>query len=45
MVAVWDSPEALQGFVTETLRPTLIGLGVAAPPGPPVVYPLHTQVG
>jgi hypothetical protein len=45
VVAVWDSPEALQGFVTGTLRPTLTGLGVTAPPAPPVVYPLHAQIG
>ena len=45
VVAVWDSPEALQGFVTETLGPTLTGLGVAPPPAPPVVYPLHAQIG
>ena len=45
VVAVWDSPEALQDFMTETLRPTLTGLGVAPPPAPPVVYPLHAQIG
>src|SRR3954454_13710526 len=45
VVAVWDSPEALQGFLTQTLRPTLTGLGVAAPPAPPVIYPLHAQIG
>ena len=45
VVAVWDSPEALQEFTAGTLRPTLTGLGVAPPPAPPVVYPLHAQIG
>jgi hypothetical protein len=45
VVAVWDSPEALQTFVTDTLRPTLTGLGVAPPSAPPVIYPLHSQIG
>jgi hypothetical protein len=45
VVAVWDSPEALQRFATEKLRPTLAALGVAPPPAPPVIYPLHAQVG
>jgi hypothetical protein len=45
VVAVWDSPEALQEFTNGTLRPTLAGLGVAPPPAPPVVYPLHAQIG
>jgi hypothetical protein len=45
VVAVWDSPEALQGFTTGMLRPTLAGLGVAPPPAPPLVYPLHAQIG
>jgi hypothetical protein len=45
VVAVWDSPEALHAFQTGTLAPTLTGLGVAPPPAPPVVYPLHAQVG
>ncbi|MCU1612990.1 MAG: hypothetical protein JWO98_530 [Frankiales bacterium] len=45
VIAVWDSPEALQGFLTGTLRPTLTGLGVAPPPAPPVVFPLHAQIG
>jgi hypothetical protein len=45
VISVWDSPEALQGFLTEKLRPTLAGLGVAPPPAPPVVYPLHAQIG
>jgi hypothetical protein len=45
VVAVWDSAEALRGFLTDTLRPTLAGLGVPPPPTPPVVYPLHAQIG
>ncbi|MCW2637659.1 MAG: hypothetical protein JWQ99_4026 [Blastococcus sp.] len=45
VVAGWNSPEALQGFVTETLRPILTGLGVAPPPAPPAVRPLHAQIG
>ena len=45
VVAVWDSPEALHAFQTGTLAPTLTDLGVAPPPAPPVVYPLHAQVG
>jgi hypothetical protein len=45
VVAVWDSPEALQAFLTETLRPTMAGLGVPPPPAPPVVYPVHAQIG
>jgi len=45
VISVWDSQEALQGFLTERLRPTLAGLGVAPPPAPPVVYPLHAQIG
>jgi hypothetical protein len=45
VVAIWDSPETLQAFVTETLRPTLTGLGVTPPPAAPVVYPLHAQIG
>ena len=45
VVAVWDSPEALHGFTAERLRPTLTDLGVAPPPAPPVVYPLHAQIG
>jgi hypothetical protein len=44
-VAVWESPEALQRFATEQLRPTLAELGVAGPPAPPVIYPLHAQIG
>jgi hypothetical protein len=45
VVAVWDSPEALERFSREQLRPTLAELGVVPPPAPPVVYPLHVQVG
>jgi hypothetical protein len=45
VVAVWDSAEALQRFATEKLRPALAALGVAPPPAPPVIYPLHAQVG
>jgi len=45
VISVWDSPEALQGFLTEKLRPTLAGLGVATQPGPPQVYPLHARIG
>ena len=45
VVSVWESPEALQRFTTERLRPTLAELGVPAPPAPPVVYPLHAQIG
>jgi hypothetical protein len=45
VVAVWDSPEALQGFMAEALCPMLSVLGVAPPPAPPVVYPLHAQIG
>jgi hypothetical protein len=45
VVAVWDTPEALERFATEQLRPTLAELGVPAPPAPPVVYPLHAQAG
>jgi hypothetical protein len=45
VIAVWDSPEALQSFLTQTLRATLTDLGVAPPPAPPVIYPLHAQIG
>lgn len=45
VVAVWDSHEALHDFLTGTLRPTMAGLGVAPPPAPPVIYPLHAQIG
>jgi hypothetical protein len=45
VVAVWDSPEALRSFQTQTLGPTLAGMGVAPPPAPPVIYPLHAQIG
>ena len=45
VVAVWESAEALQRFTTEQLRPALAELGVPAPPGPPVVYPVHAQIG
>lgn len=45
VVAVWESAEALQRFTTEKLRPALAELGVAAPPAPPVTYPLHAQIG
>jgi hypothetical protein len=45
VVAVWDSPEALRSFQTQTLGPTLAGLGVTAPPAAPVIYPLHAQIG
>jgi hypothetical protein len=45
VVAAWDSHEALDSFLTGTLVPTLSGLGVAPPPVPPVIYPLHTQIG
>jgi hypothetical protein len=44
VVAVWDSADALQRFATDKLQPTLAELGVA-PPTPPVIYPLHAQVG
>ena len=44
VVAVWDSPEAVQRFVTEDLQPTLAELGVAPPAAPPVIYPLHAQL-
>jgi hypothetical protein len=44
-VAVWESPEALQRFATERLQPALAELGVPAPPAPPVIYPLHAQIG
>jgi hypothetical protein len=45
VVAVWESTEALQRFATEKLQPVLAALGVAPPPAPPVIYPLHAQVG
>jgi hypothetical protein len=45
VVSVWESTEAVQRFVTEKLQPTLAELGVAPPPAPPVIYPLHAQVG
>jgi hypothetical protein len=45
VVAVWESTEALQRFATEKLQPTLAELGVTPPPAPPVIYPLHAQVG
>ena len=45
VVAVWESSQALQRFVTEKLQPTLAELGVAPPPAPPVIFPLHAQVG
>lgn len=45
VVAVWESREALQRFATEQLQPTLAELGVPAPPAPPVIYPLHAQIG
>jgi hypothetical protein len=45
VVAVWDSTEALRGFLTERLRPTLTSLGIPPPPAPPEVYPLHAQIG
>jgi hypothetical protein len=44
VVAVWDSPEAVQRFVTEDLQPTLAELGVVPPAAPPVIYPLHAQL-
>jgi hypothetical protein len=44
VVAVWESPEALQSFATGTLGPTISDLGVAPPPAPPVIYPLHAQI-
>lgn len=45
VVAVWESAEALQRFAAERLQPALAELGVAAPPAPPVIYPLHAQIG
>jgi hypothetical protein len=45
VIAVWNSPEARQSFLTHTLRPTLTDLGVAPPPAPPASYPLHAQIG
>jgi hypothetical protein len=45
VVAVWESAEAARQFMAERLRPALAELGVAPPPAPPVVFPLHTQIG
>lgn len=45
VVAVWESAEVLQRFATERLQPVLAELGVAPPPVPPVIYPLHAQIG
>jgi hypothetical protein len=44
VVSVWESQEAAQQFITGTLRPVMAGLGVAPPPAPPVIYPLHSLV-
>jgi hypothetical protein len=44
VVAVWESQEVAQQFIAGTLRPVMARLGVAPPPTPPVMYPLHTLV-
>ncbi|MEU2610470.1 hypothetical protein ABZ570_02590 [Micromonospora sp. NPDC007271] len=44
VVTVWESEEAAKRFMTDTLRPVMARLGVAPPPAPPVIYPLHALV-
>jgi hypothetical protein len=43
--AVWESADATQRFTTERLRPAPAQLGVVTPGAPPVVFPLHAQIG
>lgn len=45
VVTVWDSAEAARQFMAERLRPALAGLGAVPPAAPPVVFPLHAQIG
>src|SRR6266852_686181 len=41
IVAVWDSVEKVQQFVTTILRPVHAELGVAPPTKPPVIWELY----
>lgn len=43
VVDVWDSTEALNEFVTTTLAPIFLKLGLTPPQ--PSVYPLHNYIG
>ena len=45
VVAVWESADAARQFMTDRLRPALTQLGVAPPATPPMVYPVHAQLG
>jgi hypothetical protein len=45
VVTAWDSTEAARQFRAGRLRPALAGLGVVPPAAPPVVFPLHAQIG
>jgi hypothetical protein len=45
VVAVWESAEAARQFMVDKLRPALAELGVTPPAGPPLVYPVHAQLG
>jgi hypothetical protein len=45
VVAVWESAEAARDFMATKLGPALTELGVTPPAVPPVIYPLHAQIG
>ena len=45
IVAVWESADAARQFMADRLRPALAELGIAPPTAPPVVYPVHAQLG
>jgi hypothetical protein len=45
VVPVSDAAEAARQFMAERLRPALAELRVVPPAAPPVVFPLHAQIG
>ena len=45
VVTGWDSAVAARQFMAGRLRPAPAGLGVVPPAAPPVVFPLHAQIG